>query len=63
MCDEQRGADLAAHDAPDRPHDRVHARRDARFGGPDGLGDQRRHRREGEADADAEHCHRAEDLP
>ena len=38
-------------------------RRDAGLGRAHGLGDERRHRREGEADADAEDRHRGDDLP
>ena len=60
---QQRRAHLAADHAADRAHDRVHAGRDSGLGRLHGFGDQRRHRRESEADARAEDRHRREDLP
>ena len=60
---EDRRADLGADHRADGAHDRVDAGRDAGLGRIDGLGDEGRHGREGEADADAEPRHRDDDLP
>ena len=57
------GADLGADDGADRPHHGVDARRDAGLGRVDRLRDQRRHRGEREADAEAQPGHRGDDLP
>ena len=66
-CECVRSEDARGDDGPDRsadrPHDRVHACGDARLSGGNRLDDQIRHRRECEADPDADQHRGDVDLP